>query len=328
MDHDSKPASNGSSNPTPVIDFQSKDEIDFSELWSVLVTYRKTILISALVSSFIFLVVSLTMPNMYRSTTLLSPVTANPNGIGQKMSGISSLIGVSLGAADGGRKTEAMATLTSRQFITQFIKDNDLKPFLFYNDWDSENKKWMNSGPGFIERVRNFFLGAPETTKYDGMEALLPGEPSMWLSYYEFSDILAISEDKKTGLVTLSIVSHDPVLSSSIANKLIDTVEGKLRNDFINKSENSVKFLETQVKEMELIELRKSAFDLMQQHIQNIALSQAGEPYAFKVIDPAVVAEKKSSPKRLVLIIIGFIIGLIFGILIALLFNWKRRINA
>lgn len=304
------------------VDFKDSDEINFLELWSIFVLYKKWVFLSIIIVPILLVTVSFMMTNKYTSNVLLAPVSVNANNVGKEIGGVAGLIGLNLGAGDGGYKQEAIATLKSRKFISNFIRKNNLKPFLFHKDWVAEKKQWRDNTNflwGIIDALRD-----SKEIEYEGKEILLPGEPSMWLAYGAFSDMLTISEHKKTGMVTLRIESYDPIISRDIANKLVHEINEELRGDYVKKSKKTIQFLENQLRSMQLVELRQVVFNVMQEHIQNIALAHMQDAYVFKIIDPAVVAEEKSSPKRLLLLIFGIIAGLIIGVMLALILNWKK----
>ena len=55
--------------------------------------------------------------------------------------------------------------------------------------------------------------------------------------------------------------------------------------------------------------------------MKNAMFANAKSEYAFKVIDPAVIAEKKDRPNRLLMVLIGLCAGILLGILAAVVRN-------
>lgn len=53
-------------------------------------------------------------------------------------------------------------------------------------------------------------------------------------------------------------------------------------------------------------------------------LANVRDEYVFKTVDPAVVAEKKIKPKRIMIIITGMILGLLLSVIILFIRNMKR----
>jgi uncharacterized protein involved in exopolysaccharide biosynthesis len=67
-----------------------------------------------------------------------------------------------------------------------------------------------------------------------------------------------------------------------------------------------------------VVELRQALYTLIETEIKKVMIAQGSEEYAFKVIDPARVAEEKSSPRRALITLVGAFAGLMLGIVIAL----------
>ena len=100
-----------------------------------------------------------------------------------------------------------------------------------------------------------------------------------------------------------------------IARTVISTeIDGlrKLRKS-INSSFNKAVELILKAKNADLKSL---LYTLVEQEFQKKMLTNVRETYAFKVIDNAVVAEDKYSPKRALLCIFGFILGVCFSLFI------------
>ena len=55
----------------------------------------------------------------------------------------------------------------------------------------------------------------------------------------------------------------------------------------------------------------------METQTKKIMLANVRDQYAFRIIDPAVIPEKKIKPNRGLIIMVGFVAGLAFSALIA-----------
>ena len=89
------------------------------------------------------------------------------------------------------------------------------------------------------------------------------------------------------------------------------------------EGEVSINYLTEQVARTGASATRKVIADLAQREMQKMTLIEATEYYVFDVIDP-VVMEKKSSPARATICIIGAILGGIIGVIIVLLRHYLR----
>ncbi len=278
------------------------DGIDLREIWRVLVDNKQLIALVTAVTTLIALVTAFSITPIYRAEVLLAPATAEKTGGLSALSGqfgdLAALAGISLGGGD--QTQEAIATLKSRALTEAFIKDNNLMPILFEDDWDAEKKAWKELDPEVI--------------------------PTLWQAYETFNkNIRIVSADKKSGLVTLAVEWKDPVLAATWANDLVKRVNHERQREAIEEAESSIGYLQKQLAKTSSIEVEQAIYRLVEAQTKNIMVAQAREEFAFKVIDPAVPPEKKARPKRLFILVMGFVVGIMLSTSIAFLVNSLRK---
>ncbi|MCP5359105.1 MAG: hypothetical protein H7A14_00005, partial [Sinobacteraceae bacterium] len=110
-------------------------------------------------------------------------------GLAGQFGGLASLAGLAL--PKGGNWGQAIATLRSRHLVEQLISTHNLLPLLFPEDWDESLKSWR--------------VG-------------LKQPPTMGDGVFAFRRIRQVREDAKTGVVTVRVEWHDPVLAAEWAN--------------------------------------------------------------------------------------------------------------
>lgn len=303
-----------------------EDEIDLAELWAALMKRKKLIAQITVVITLFAVLYSLTLKNQFKSEALLAPTTAQSGGskLASQFGGLASLAGVSLPGSGGDATEEALAILKSRKFIVQYLKQNQIKPILFYENWDAEQQNWIVASPSILSQIKTAIMGEQPTVTYPGQEILPPGEPSHAEAFDVFSKLLSTSKDKDSGLVTLSVEWENPVLVQQWANDLVKALNAQLRQEAISKSQTSIEYLQKQLEQTANVELRKILFSMIEDNTKNITLAKTTEEYAFKVIDPAVVPEKKSKPKRGLIVAVALVLGLMLGVFVALIQNWRE----
>ncbi|MDG6777389.1 Wzz/FepE/Etk N-terminal domain-containing protein [Thiomicrorhabdus sp. zzn3] len=308
------------------------DEIDLVELFSVLAKRKWFIILFSLGLAMVTAVIALQIPNQYQAKVLMVPVNSGSGGglssLASKYGGLASMAGIELPQAGGDMTQEAISVLKSRRFINSFITEHELKPVLFYEQWDADQKQWRVESEGWGTRLKA--LAGIDTSKktpsYPGKEELSPGEPSLWEAYKLFNQgILQVSEDKKTAAITLSVEWYDPVLAAQWANQLVKELNAKLRDETIQKSQRTIEYLQEQIQQTNLVELREILFGLIEEHVKKITLAKTHEEFVFKVIDPAVVPEEKSKPKRGLIVAVVFVLGLMLSVFIVLIQNWRAQ---
>lgn len=249
------------------------------------------------------LALSFAVPPVYQSDVLLAPVSANADagplaGLAGQFGGLASLAGVSLNGEDK-REAEAVATLGSRALVEELVRDENLLPVLFAHKWDPAANQWKGSDP--------------------------EDWPSMWDAYQLFEKkIRLVSQDKKTGLVTLTIQWKDPEQAARWATELVGRTNRLLRQRAIARSERNTKFLQDQLNQTSVVEVRQAIYRLLENEIKTAMLAQGSDDYAFKILDPAIVPQERSKPKRSVFTVMGLVAGTALAGLAAMVIGFPR----
>ena len=143
-------------------------------------------------------------------------------------------------------------------------------------------------------------------------------KPSAQEAHKAFLEVLSLSEDKKTSLVTIAIKHQSPVVAQAWVALIIEAVTEELRGSDVEEAQGSIAFLEQQRTQTSLVSLDEVFAQLIEEQTKTIMLANVSKDYVFNVIDPAVVPELKSEPKRALICILGTLLGGMFGVLLVL----------
>lgn len=269
-------------------------EVRLADAWRIVMARKWLIVSCTLVAAVAAAAISLLMTPIFRSTVLVVPVrdpmeSQGLGGLASQMGGLAALAGINLTPANN--TAESLATLRSRAFTEQFIKEHQLMPILFAQDWDETTRSWR--------------VPAPDA-------------PTMWDAYDLFDSIRRVEEDVQTGLVTVSIDWPDPHLAAEWANALIRDVNESLRTRAIEESRRNLAFLQKELEKSSEIELRTALYSLVEAEMKNAMFASGKAEYAFRVIDPAVAPERRHSPNRVLIVLLGataaFLLSVLFVI--------------
>ncbi|HZO22065.1 MAG TPA: Wzz/FepE/Etk N-terminal domain-containing protein [Steroidobacteraceae bacterium] len=239
----------------------------------------------------------------WRSEVVFSPASSSGGlgNMGGQLGGLAAIAGIELGGAS--KKTdEELAYLRSRGFTAQFIQRHDLLPVLFASRWDAQNKRWTGEPPTMGEAVKRFS-----------------------------NQVRQISEDRRTGIVTMSILWRDRFVAAQWANALLAEADDALRKRAIAELTRSIDYLKAESSDASVVEVQAAVYKVMESELKDAMLARTRDAYAFKVLDPAVAADPKdiASPKKVLDIGIGCAFGLLVGILCAAVIRrgpaWPRR---
>ena len=288
----------------------------FLALWSL----RTTIIGVTLTVAIATMVYSLTLPNVYKSSALLAPTESASNGMGalaQQYGGLASLAGISL--STGGEVSKsliAIEVMRSRTFLTDFIAKYEILPALLAADyWDKDERRLVLDADIFDEVSGEW-----------GSDYLSRGKrtPSEQLGYEAFSGIFSVEQDVQTSLVEVSIEFISPDLAETWVSLLVREVNEAIRTQDINKSDESIKYLEEKISENQIADLDTVFYELIQTQIQSKMLAQLEREYVFMTIDPAISPDIKSGPRRAVITIVATLVGFILAIFVGLVLHYLR----
>lgn len=278
------------------------EQINIIDLFRILLQKKLLIILVVFISTGLAVYQALTASLIYRAEVLLEPVSRGKGGGGlsllnQKFGDLAAMSGLNLGGGSSSTKT-AMAMLTSRAFIKQFIQDENLMPILFEKLWDENRKQWKSDDPKLI--------------------------PSLRIGVKTFLDMFSVTQDDMSGLVVLSLEWKNPEQAAKWTNLLVERINQYIRNLVIHNSKNSITKLEKELSNIQLVELKQVIIYFMEEQMNNIMLATIQSEYVFKVIDPAEVPEIHEivRPKRRLMVMIGGVVGVFLGIALALMLHF------
>lgn len=252
----------------------------FRLLWRRRWLVAGVVLLSAVAST----AASFLVTPKYEASVLLMPVSQDSGGLNSlisKLGGLADLAGLS--STTRGKEAEEVAFLKSRVLIHDYIEANNLLPILYRGRWDARTNTWKRG--------------------------LLGSDPTVWKAVKYFnSGILRVSTNTD-GLVTLYITWKDPALASRWANGLVTMTNDHFREDAVAEHERNISFLTAAAGQATAVEVKEGIYSLLTQEVKNEMLAKGTTQFAFKVVDPAVSPEEPSSPKRVVWLLVGAMLG-------------------
>lgn len=279
-------------NDADVLQDETPDVADIvRKLWS----RRWWVLSSVLLIGIGFAVYAFLATPIYRASVVFVSASQDRNRLGSGLSalaefgGLAEFAGVSIGASDTDTE-EGLAVMRSRQFIESFISDNDLMPVLFPEKWNARHKIWP---------------------------ALSEDKPSRSLAYRRMSeDILSIVRDKKTGLISFDVEWRDREQAAHWANEIIERINEEMRSRALKSATASIQYLQLELDKTSDIGTREAINRLIEGQVKKQMLANVNREFQFRVVDRAVTPEiiDKIRPKRVLLIVIGCVLGFVIGV--------------
>lgn len=278
-------------------------ELSIGDVADWLRRHASALLIGAASGLALALLFSSLLPRTYRSQVVLAPNLDTMQGgaladLAGQFGGLAALAGVRL--PSGGSKDEAIELLKSRGFAARFISELDLLPRLFERDWDEARGSWA--------------VAADEVpTLNEGVDRLV-------------TRIRRVQEDRGSGMVTLTVDWTDREEAARWAGEMVSRVNEELRARAVTEAERSLSFLQSQVERTRVVPVQEAMYKLIESQMKTIMLADVRKEYAFRVIDPPVIADADDyiSPNWVLSGLLGIFLGSAGGVMVSGLLRYRR----
>lgn len=308
--------------PSPYSPYQEEERIDFKEWANAVWRGRWLVIATCIVFAVIGVMVALSQPNYYKANVVVAPQNkeggAGLAGMASQFGGIASLAGINLGGSGASdEKTLALATLQSRVFARYFIeKHQALVPLMASEKWDRDTDTLLIDPELYDETSQQW------VRKVDPGMSIIPTD---WEAYKYYQDLVQYSEDKSTGLITITITHLSPKLVKEWGQAIVDDLNEWMRLKAKSEAEHNIAFLNQELENTPLAEMQTVFYQLIEEQTKKLMLANAEKEYLFKTIDPAVVPEEKAGPSRpLICILAVFIGGILSTLFLLARFALKR----
>ena len=274
--------------------YPEEDTIDLLALWRILSQSKGVLITTFLTALMLAAGIALFSTPIFRAELIMAPAAEKEKGglssLSGQFGGLASLAGINLGSG-GTDVNRTLATLKSRRLLAPFLEQHKIIPQLFKDKWDEAKGTWRAD--------------------------LTDDAPTVLQAYeYFIEQMLDLRQDSKTGLVTLGIEWEDPVLAAQWANQLVAHLNEHQRQTAITEARQSIEYLNKQLKETDVVEMQQAIFRLIEAQTKVIMLANVKQEYAMQVIDSAVAPEESVRPQRILILVLGVVLGLMAGIFI------------
>lgn len=197
-----------------------------------------------------------------------------------------------------------LARMESFGFISTFITEQNLLPWLYSQDWDLAKKSWK-----------------------EGVE------PDMREAVKEFkSKALYVEIEKKTDLLNIRITADIPDRAARLANDFVHSFNQYIRSLDVEELKSRRTYLERRLKEVNNKDVHRSIYRLLEAQLAVESLIYARENYPLEMIQPATEPLFESYPPRkkwTALTLIGLVfMGFAMVVAMAMMSTLSRDLKA
>ena len=199
-----------------------EEELDLRSYWRVLARHRALILGLAIVVPIVTALLTLLLPNIYKSTATLMPLGASRGGLSSALGELGGLVPQaatgSLLGKDGPTSSERLlAILQSRTVAEEVIHSLDLLPVLFAPKWEAEKRQWRTEKP-----------------------------PTMQDAVKKLGTLVSMTASRQQ-IITIAVSHADPGLAAAIANYYVDALQRALNTNAFSLAKKNRIFIAAQL---------------------------------------------------------------------------------
>lgn len=304
-----------------------ENEIDLRELARAVWQGKWLIVIVTTIFFVCSVFYALSISDEYKSTVLLAPASSSGGSALSKLAGqyggLASLAGINLGGGGGdGKVSVAMEIIKTWGFLEEFIEINQMKVAIFAAEgWNRTSNKLVINSELYDEENNQWVR---ELNSAKGQQV----EPSSWELYKKLKDRISISQDKASGLISLTVEYYSPKLAQQWVTLLVKAINANLQKRDREDAAKSIEYLQNKIRETNVSDMQTVFYQLIEEQTKALMLAEVSEEYVFKTISSARVAEEKSKPKRAIIVILGFMLGGMLSVLIVLIRYFMRNKQA
>jgi len=287
------------------------DEIDLRELFSVLWAGKKLIVAVTAIFAVVSVIYALSLANQYKASAVVSSAHSGGSSLGAmagQLGGLASLAGINIGSGESNETQEAMEIMQSWGFLEAFIQTHKLQvPVYAATGWDEPSNSLKLDDDLYDAASKRWLI-----------EDDASGEnraPSSWELYESFKSRVAVSQDKTSGLINVSVEYYSPQIAKQWVDLFIRTINDYMRARKLEQVNRNIEYLTVQIEKTAIADMREVFYELIEEQTKSKMLAEASPEYAFVTVSRAMVPEEKSQPKRALVCILGTLLGGMLSVL-------------
>lgn len=238
-------------------------------------------------------VYSMRLPNLYESSAVITPVGSKDKG----SKGLS-LFSQQLGGAAGitipapSSSTEITNLLNSMMLREKIIKKYGLLPVLVGKDEEAA-------------------AGQDEGKR-------------LWAGFRALGSIVRVSSSAEDNTISISAEFHDPGEAARIVDHFLNALTEQMTGEAKRVALANIGHLERQLNATSDPLIRQKIYNMMAEQVETSLMAEVKENYAFKVIDPPRVPDRKTGPKRVKMLAMSFFVSLAAAVMLAFILEYIR----
>tara|TARA_B100000989_G_C19525504_1_gene466619 strand:+ start:148 stop:1077 length:930 start_codon:yes stop_codon:yes gene_type:complete len=289
-----------------------EDEYNLLDLFQTLWKKKVFIIVSSSVIALSSIFYALMLPNYYNSEAVLV-VRSSTDSAPVSQFGITPLIGLNLTNSLSSESAKIIEIVKSREFVKHLIKFENILPSLSAAEsYDSRLKK-LNFDSKVYNAINSEWLGS---------------KPTYIEAHSIYSSMLEINQDKLTGIISISMEHLSPIFAKEFLQLVIQEANNLNRESDIGESSKALSFLETELSQTSILDIRKSINQLIKSQLETRMLASIHEEYTLITLEPPYIPEQKNRPSRSFIVIFSTLLGTFLVLVVVIVREYLFKKNS
>jgi len=294
------------------------NEIDLRELFNIIWEGKNLIILITSIIAICSVVYSLMLTNLYRSESILIFTESQNSGALSQYSGLASLAGVGLPSSGSRSITEIMEIIKSREFVKHLLTfENVLPSMMAAKSYDAASQELYFDTKIYNAKTKTW------TRKSNNNKGSKPSYLEAHKVY--LGNILSISQEKMTGLVSVKIEHISPIFAKDFLALIIKEANTLKREKDIGTSNNALSYLKEELSRSSLMEIKESINKLIENQLETQMMAKVNEEYILVTIEPPFIPEQKLKPNRALIVVLATMFGGMISVMIVLVRHYSFR---
>ena len=264
-----------------------RSEINLLDYINILVRHKNLIIITVAITVVATAIISFLSPKIYEAKAVIMPVAQSQEPSG--MSAVALQFGITTNQTSN--TSELFSLLQSNILMERVIIKNNLVPVFFGEE--AKGKK------------ENELI-------WDGIR-------------YLKNSIYKVRDNKRDGIIELSVEFKDPEMSASILTGILAELTDYMSSEAKRVADTNKNYLESLIDKNSDPLIKQKIYALIARQIEVSMMAEVKENFAFKILDPPKIPDRKMRPHISMNIMLSFIISLVGGICLAFIMEHIER---
>jgi len=284
--------------------------IDVARLWGVTRRRWGTVLLTIAMSCGVASLYMHAVTPRYLVTMEITSVQTQRMSSGT-LSALGSLANIDIG--NGGSGSSFRILLNSLQSpigAEQLMRNGNIIVGMFPDEWSIATKTWKPPAGqvSTLIRIIKSVLGFP-AHKWT--------PPTDYAVYHFLQRNIVISQDAKSGVVTLQMQSSNSKFATTLLSTLVVTVDNLMRERLLARTAENIAFLNRRLNTVTVEDYRRALVQTLADQEKQRMLASGNSPYAAEILGNPVTSDAPVFPAGVPILIVAILLGTILGIFLA-----------